>query len=338
MKTKNKALNRALSFLLMLAMIFGSIGINGWGTTTAYADDGAVSADVYLSFQYRGYVVPKQEAEVSSDLAETYGYTDNVSSGSAVSALDVLVRIHEIAMGITDNPDSDDIDTINGMLTSDASGFITMVMGENTSNFGYAVNGSVPNDGTIGGYGYNGYSLNQTVVNTGDDAEFFIYQDSYALDYYTWFEQNGEKVTELTVMPNSDIQLAVKGYWIGWYGLAVNPSIYHVASDAQIVTIVPETGVAVDWTGKRTDPDDGTVTFSFSTPGAYVISAMTDAEYEPNIMPWLDVTVIDPEDNVPGSIPADDISAYVTITDADNTYVTKQALDVGWFDIRPFMS
>ena len=337
MKTKNKSLNRALSFLLVLVMIFGSIGITGWGIETAYADDGAVSVDVYLSLQYGGYIVPKQEAAVSSDLAETYGYTDSVSSGSAVSVLDVLVKVHEIAKGIKTVPDQNDIDTINGMLALDSSGYIKRVMGENTSNFGFAVNGKVPNDGTLGSYGYNGYTINQATVNSRDGVEFFIYQDSYALDHYAWFEQNGKKVTNLTVMPNSDVRLAVKGYPIGWYGLAVNSSIYYVTEDTQIVTIVPDTGVAADWSGKRTDADDGTVSLSFSTPGAYVISAMTD-EYEPIIMPWLDVTVIDPKDNMPSSIPENDISTYVTITDADNTYVTKQALDVGWFDIRPFMA
>ncbi|MDD4564343.1 MAG: S-layer homology domain-containing protein [Eubacteriales bacterium] len=37
-------------------------------------------------------------------------------------------------------------------------------------------------------------------------------------------------------------------------------------------------------------------------------------------------------------IPSDDASTYVTITDAETTYVTKQALDIGWFDIKPFMT
>ena len=338
MKRINKALNRALSFLLVLAIIFGSIGMTGWGTATAYADDGVVSADVYLSFQYEGYIVPKQEVTVSSDLAEIYGYTDNVPSASAVSALDVLVKVHEIAMGIKTVTDQNDINTINGMLTVDSSGYIKKVMGEDTSNFGFTVNGKVPNDGTLGTYGYNGYTINQADVNSKDDVEFFIYQDSYALDHYSWFEQNGKKVTNLTVLPNGDIKLAVKGYPIGWYGLNANPSIYHVAEDTQIVTIDPSTGTASDWKGKRTDPDDGTVTLSFTTPGSYVVSAKTDDSDIPLIMPWLEVKVIDPEVNIPGDIPKDDVGAYVTITDTNTTYVTKQALNVGWFDIRPFMT
>jgi len=43
MKTKNKALNRALSFLLVLALIFGSIGITGRGSSEAYAAGGGTA-------------------------------------------------------------------------------------------------------------------------------------------------------------------------------------------------------------------------------------------------------------------------------------------------------
>ena len=40
MKTKNKALNKALPFLLVLAMICGSMGVTGWGINEVYAAGG----------------------------------------------------------------------------------------------------------------------------------------------------------------------------------------------------------------------------------------------------------------------------------------------------------
>lgn len=339
MKKKYNSKKKIISFILILAMGCGSMNIPGWGINEVYADEGTVSANVNLSFQSGGYIVPKQLAAVSSALAETYGYDDSVSSTSAVSALDVLVKVHEISMGIEGTPDQDDKDTIHGMLDVNSSGFIKLVMGVDTSNFGFTVNGEVPNDGTIGAFGYNGYTVNQAVVATNDNVEFFIYQDSYALDNYSWFEQGGKKVEQITVLPDSDIQLALKGYCIGWYGLTTNSAIHTSAiSDAQIVTVATGTGITANWNGKITDEDDGTVTLSFSTPGAYVISAKADPDDSPLIMPWMDVTVLDPKDNIPSDIPENDVSTYVTITDSQATYVTKQALDIGWFDIRPFMT
>ncbi len=37
-------------------------------------------------------------------------------------------------------------------------------------------------------------------------------------------------------------------------------------------------------------------------------------------------------------VPTTDVSTSITITDSTSTYVTKQAINVGWFDIRPFMT
>lgn len=339
MNVKKKT-SKAIIFVVLLALIFSSVGFGGRGCQVAYAGEGTLNNSITLSLQSGGFIVPKQKVTVSSNLAEMYGYNDKVSSSSAVSTLDVLVKAHELAMGITGEPTSDNIDTINNMLKLSSDGFISTVMGTDTSLFGFTVNGSVPNDGTKGSYGYNGYAINQASVSENDDVEFFIYQDTSALDNYAWFENNSKRVNQLKLLTDTDVTLRLKGYCIGWYGLSVTPSPTDKTvpiEDAQIVMVNKNTGTTTNCTGKLTD-ENGVVSLKFSTPGTYIISAVADEYDSPLIMPWMEINVIDPSSNIPSDIPTSDVPAMVTITDANTTYVTKQALDIGWFDIRPFMT
>ena len=119
--------------------------------------------------------------EVSSGLAESYGYADEVLNG--VSALDVLVRLHELTFG-----DDFTAETKETYLAV-SNGTITTVNGEKTSAFSFAVDGEYPCDknGEYNTqYGYTGYTISQAPVGEDGNVEFFFYQDtSMYTDYYT---------------------------------------------------------------------------------------------------------------------------------------------------------
>ena len=249
------------------------------------------TAHVTLSLQAENMFIQKPvRVEVSSGLAESYGYTDEVLNG--VSALDVLVRLHELTFG-----DDFTAETKDAYL-SVSSGMITTVNGEKTSAFSFAVDGEYPCDknGEYNTqYGYTGYTIEQAPVGENGNVEFFFYQDtSMYMDYYTWFvDEDGNRLSTLDVMAGESFTLGMQGYMYA-YGGSLKPEDRetHGASwdpeDTQICT-VDEYGVLTPVAGK-TVGEDGKVTLSFAEAGSYVLSATGD-EYSDIISPWLVVTV-----------------------------------------------
>lgn len=140
--------------------------------------------------------------------------------------------------------------------------------------------------------------MHETALSDGDAVEFFLYQDSYGLDLYSWFEQEGEKVNALTVKEGEQTTLALSGYSIGWYGASDDATVEsrtEAVADAQLA-FVDEYGNITDITGKFTD-ENGEATLTFDTPGNYVLTAyvteedITEYYATPILMPWLSVTV-----------------------------------------------
>ena len=98
MKTNNSYFSRILVILIAVMMVFtmmpsmafadveGNAGAEATGVTST-----PTTAKVNFTAQAAGafLIAPQFGVEVSSDLAESYGYTDQVTDG--VSALDVLV-------------------------------------------------------------------------------------------------------------------------------------------------------------------------------------------------------------------------------------------------------
>lgn len=114
-----------------------------------------------------------QEIEVSADLAESYGYTDQVKDG--VSALDAMVAAHELTFGSDFTKDTKD-----AYLAVGDTGFVTTLFGETTYASGFLVNEGYPNDGTpgYGNVGYNGTYVNNTQITDGDVVDYYIYGDA----------------------------------------------------------------------------------------------------------------------------------------------------------------
>ena len=308
-------------------------GEDGVWTFTVTAEDGTavtytvtvtvkeaktIHATISMQAENMFIMVPTR-VEVSSDLAERYGYADDVTDG--VSALDVLVKYHELTFGedFTKDSKSDYLVVSNGTITT--------VNGEKTSAFSFAVNGEFPCDknGEYNTqYGYTGYTISQTPVAEDGTVEFFFYQDtSMYMDYYTWFtDTDGNRLDTFTVQAGTDFTLGMDGYMYA-YGGGLKPEdrVTHGAAldpeDIQICT-VGEDGTLTPVEGKVIG-ENGQVTLSFAAAGSYVLSAMGD-EFTNIFSPWLPVTVT----AAPKSSNADVSSVTVAGVDAtageNNTY------------------
>lgn len=279
-------------------------GEDGVWTFTVTAEDGTavtytvtvtvkeaktIHATISMQAENMFIMVPTR-VEVSSDLAERYGYADDVTDG--VSALDVLVKYHELTFGedFTKDSKSDYLVVSNGTITT--------VNGEKTSAFSFAVNGEFPCDknGEYNTqYGYTGYTISQTPVAEDGTVEFFFYQDtSMYMDYYTWFtDTDGNRLDTFTVQAGTDFTLGMDGYMYA-YGGGLKPEdrVTHGAAldpeDIQICT-VGEDGTLTPVEGKVIG-ENGQVTLSFAAAGSYVLSAMGN-KFTNIFSPWLPVTV-----------------------------------------------
>ena len=279
-------------------------GEDGVWTFTVTAEDGTavtytvtvtvkeaktIHATISMQAENMFIMVPTR-VEVSSDLAERYGYADDVTDG--VSALDVLVKYHELTFGedFTKDSKSDYLVVSNGTITT--------VNGEKTSAFSFAVNGEFPCDknGEYNTqYGYTGYTISQTPVAEDGTVEFFFYQDtSMYMDYYTWFtDTDGNRLDTFTVQAGTDFTLGMDGYMYA-YGGSLKPEdrkTHGAALDPENIQIciVGEDGTLTPVEGKVIG-ENGQVTLSFAAAGSYVLSAMGN-EFTNIFSPWLPVTV-----------------------------------------------
>lgn len=186
------------------------------------------------------------DVEVPSNLAERYGFTDNVDAKTGVSALDVLVQAHIDCFG----KDFTKASATNYLVVA-SSGWINKMFGESTSWIAILVNGSMPGNATV----------NQAKVVDGDDVMFGIYQTA-GKDQYTWLADGagkaldgqtleaGKKVT-LTVMGKAlygDTNGPVSGakiYLVDTKNGALDTSLGTTGSDGKCTVTIP-----AGWLGK----------------------------------------------------------------------------------------
>lgn len=308
-------------------------GEDGVWTFTVTAEDGTavtysvtvtvkeaktIHATISMQAENMFIMVPTR-VEVSSDLAERYGYADDVTDG--VSALDVLVKYHELTFGedFTKDSKSDYLVVSNGTITT--------VNGEKTSAFSFAVNGEFPCDrnGEYNPqYGYTGYTISQTPVAENGTVEFFFYQDtSMYMDYYTWFtDTDGNRLDTFTVQAGTDFTLGMDGYMYA-YGGGLKPEdrVTHGAAldpeDIQICT-VGEDGTLTPVEGKVIG-ENGQVTLSFAAAGSYVLSAMGD-EFTNIFSPWLPVTVTAAPKSNDANVSSITVAGVEATAGENNTY------------------
>lgn len=261
---------------------------------TATVDFTAQAAGAFL-------LAPAKNVTVSGDLAERYGYTDTIQPEAGVSALDVLVKAHELIFG-----EEFTAETKDTLLDVSASGTTSVIFGEATMANGFMVNHMYPHDGTpaVSGGGYNGTLLNNTLVKDGDLVEFFILQDtSYWLDSYGWFEQNGAYTRTVTAEAGKAAELTLKSafFMMGYTykDLAAMIADGSATESAKISTVNMQTGEMTDITSAVTG-EDGKVSLTFAKPGEYVITAYMPADEitgnsaSPLILSLTTVTVSEP--------------------------------------------
>lgn len=182
-----------------------------------------ISADVIASAEAadNSYIYKPAHVTVKSDAAEAKGYTDNVSQGTAVSVLDVLVTLH----GDTVN------DNLELWYQADGGAWIDKMFGTKTTAVSFAVNGIAPHTDKL--YvdpttkketnDYVGKMVNEAEVEDGDVVDFFFYKDTTGYsDMYAYFaDDNGNFLKSLTVTPGETYTLNVKAYAYGMYSLSI---------------------------------------------------------------------------------------------------------------------
>lgn len=308
-------------------------GEDGVWTFTVTAEDGTavtysvtvtvkeaktIHATISMQAENMFIMVPTR-VEVSSDLAERYGYKDAVTDG--VSALDVLVKYHELTFGedFTKDSKSDYLVVSNGTITT--------VNGEKTSAFSFAVNGEFPCDknGEYNTqYGYTGYTISQTPVAEDGTVEFFFYQDtSMYMDYYTWFtDTDGSRLDTFTVQAGTDFTLGMDGYMYAYggslkpedrktHGAALDPEDLQICTVGEDGTLTPVEGKVIG--------ENGQVTLSFAAAGSYVLSAMGD-ESTNIFSPWLPVTVTAAPKSNDANVSSVTVAGVEATAGENNTY------------------
>lgn len=261
--------------------------------TVTVRDAKTISVTASMQAENTFMLVPKK-LSVSSGLAESYGYEDAVTDG--VSALDVLVKVHEVLFGEEFTEETKDA------YLSVSSGWVTKVAGL-TDNFSFAVDGEYPCDrsGEYGQYGYTGYMINQAPVSANGSVEFFFYQDSSYMDYYTWFtDASGSRLDAITVTAGESFPLGVNGYMFAFAGAfkgqdrlnngTLNGSY---AREGVQVMKADENGNMTAFAPAVVTDENGMCAVTFEQAGTYYLSAIGDADDELYIVsPWLKVTVM----------------------------------------------
>ena len=271
---------RALSLLMSLVMLVSMLPTTAWA-----ASEDQKSVTVQASF-YDGrsqeFVMVPQELEVNSGEATKLGYETKglTQNADEVTVFDALVKAHEVLLGGTDG--------VTDALTLNSSGWLTTVMGE-TDPFSFAVNGVAPNDGIYNenNKGYTGYSIDQAVLNDGDEVQFFFYEDG---DQYSDLYATFDKDTAL-IRPEDTLELVASGYVYVYYNCSTPEVIAERTqkiSGARLCTLNMETGKLSPIAEKVTD-SNGKVSVSFQEEGIYYLTLQSDKDYL--IAPICKVTV-----------------------------------------------
>ena len=267
---------RALSLLMSLVMLVSMLPTTAWAADeTETTTPTTVNVDFTAQEEGTFWIPPQFNVAVSSDEAENFGYTDsftNVTNG--VSALDVLVKAHEIKFGDKFTSETKD----EYLLVVPDSGSVTKLFGIETSANGFILNGGYPNDGRESqDGGYNGTTVTTQTVSNGDRVEFFCYQDATNWsDELAWFCQNGGAVDHITVKPSDELKLTLKSvsYMAGY--LYKDAETLHLAgtgaSDAQLAW-VDKNGKLADIDGAVTDENGNVKIVVPDNEGTYYLTA-----------------------------------------------------------------
>ena len=217
-----------------------------------------------------GYLHAPQEVEVSALEAEKYGFTDALEG---VTALDALVKAHELAFG-----DAFTKETAGEYLAVGSTGWISKLFGEETYACGFFVNQGFPNDGTPSSYGgYNGTMITNTPLLNGDVVDFYTYSDDTYSDYYTWVDAPAEMYV------GQEVTATVTGFYASSAYLHKTPAELKAAAKAlegaKLAWVDPETGAVTVIEGAVTDKK-GQATFTVADSFTGYLTAVSNDDEE----------------------------------------------------------
>ena len=292
MKLKEKVLSLVLSSALIVSLAPTNIFAEGEQVDTVKTATVEVSAQKEYQF-----LVPHHEITVSADKAESYGYEDNPKVEGEVTALDVLVAMHEETFG-----DDFTKDTKGDYLVADY-GYVSKEFGVESYYWIFDVNGKAPHDG-VPVEAYHGQctmdAVNQAVLKDNDEVRFALAQDTVAfMDYKLDVSYNGKKLNGSTFVAGVDQHLNVTGYgalWEGYPDEVIEENGIENVADVQLA-LVGEDGYTITPIEDAITDDNGDVTISFGKPGTYHITAIGSEDMEDYggyvVMPYYTVTVVE---------------------------------------------
>ena len=257
----------------------------------------AVSKSVTLEYasvqQDNEIILICENAAVLGSLSDRYGYSDKIAADEGVSALDVLIYLHEQAFGSDFTKE-----TAQSYLKVSSSGWMTLAFGEDASSTGFTINSLVPLSDQKYGLSYIGYMINEAPVADGDRFSFFPYRDEYYDDQAVWFEQNGAIITSISGYAGAEVELTARRY-----GLMSGGFMYRTLEElAQSAFANPLASAELYWIDAETHEtvgtavatkDDGTAVIRLpGDSGSYYLSARVTAENVSAVAhPLLPVTV-----------------------------------------------
>lgn len=256
----------------------------------------ACATTVDFSMQIDGdfVLLPTTKLTVHSDSAEGMGFCDEVDEARFASVLDAVVDAHKLVLG----------EAFLGAACSEllqmrSGQWLARAFGKPAFYSGFAVNGEYLFDplSEYGKGGYRGLAFNQAPLHEGDTVECFVFQDSYGMDYYTYFLLDGQPVRYAKLGVGRSVDLVLEGLMFGFGGpMTHQDRVKHrfisTVSGSQLVVVDVESGQDVPIEGAITD-DDGQVSLSFEQPGCYHVSTTGGyCRYNSKLTrPWLEVVV-----------------------------------------------
>ena len=199
-------MKKALSILLSLVLAISSLGAG----TAVFADE-QNKITVQYSVYDGEFIKEPTSIEVTADLSDKYGYTDE---GNEPTVLDATIAAHLDMLGSTD-------------ALSITNGWTNSAFGKSTGNFSYRVSGNF-----AGG-------LNDAVKN-GDYVEYMFYQDTLGWsDSYTYFNSRSE---ESFVGQSVTLTLIKDGYDASWNPVSAPAANANVTVNGEIKGTTDENG------------------------------------------------------------------------------------------------
>ena len=252
---------------------------------------------IWFSSQVDGsyLIYPTTELAVTPGTAVEYGLVESGDPTGSPVVLDAVVAAHELVIGDAFTPE-----TCADYLRMQSKHWLGLAFGHRAYYSGFTINGHYAYDlqsSYIDNRGYKGLSYDKARIKDGDIVGMFAFQDSYGMDYYTYFLQDNNPVLSLNLKVGESVQLEHEGLMFGFGGPMTRKDrkrqrLLSTVSDGQLVTVNPETGETQPIEGAVTD-DDGLVDLCFDAPGVYYVSCEGgECKFNSHLaLPWLTVNV-----------------------------------------------